>query len=213
MVFGSSFLGTSGSPKRSSSAFTLTELIVVVGIIATLAMIGGMASITVSRRAQAARIISDVRKIENAWLEWRSDTHLPFPAETTPGFSSSNSYCDPSPEPFVETTSLYQNIPSSSNWRGPYLTRTMRDPYNKAYLYDFDTTSTYVSGNCASYSGGVNVAIQFCPDDRGDYRQILPVIDQAIDGQVDRCAGKFRWTDPNIVNSHYGMYYLLDDNN
>lgn len=198
------------SMLKAKKGFTLIEILTVVGIITLLSTIGGLAGLQMIRRAQATKIASDFRKIEAAWLEWRADTHLPYPSEETAGYDDFTAQCDD--EPLVIDTNLMQNTTGvvSPGWRGPYLASEPRDPFGRRYTYDADPGSTYVSGDCNTFPHGINIFLSFCPIDIANYRQIATIIDESIDQGDGRCSGKFRWNIDESPGNSPGLLYLLE---
>lgn len=202
-------LTTHNTQHTTLAGFTLVELLVVIGIIALLATVGGYASLSIIRRTQAARFVSDFRKIEQAWNVWRLDSKQVFPKEDVfypvPPNPSRGCYQD---EPFISETDLITNKSSISQWHGPYLDAIPRTIFNTEYQYDNDE-DVYVSGNCATQNHGVNIVVPFCSDN-SRVMYLTAIIDKAIDGGDGRCSGRFKWTDETTVP--FGMSYSLDTN-
>jgi prepilin-type N-terminal cleavage/methylation domain-containing protein len=203
-------LRTKVPQQKAYSGFTLAELIVTVGIIAILGTVISVAGISIVRRAQAARIANDFKKIEQAWKAWRIDAQASFPLEdlfyTGVDRGLGGCYGD---EPYMSESALYNNTAAPSTlWNGPYLSAVPRTPYgDQEYQYDNDNNE-YISGDCSTVMSGVNITIAYCSQyDR--LEKIAPLIDKALDGKVDRCAGRFRWTDNTNVQ---GFHYLIDEN-
>lgn len=205
---------------KANLGFTLTELLIVVGIIATLASITGIAGLTVIRRAQAAKIVSDFKKIEGAWQLWRTDTHLRYPLEDPGAPAETTGYIEGVPgvncsdEVLMGTTDIYQNHSQTANYNGPYLTSVLNDPLNidRQYTYDNDgIADVYDPVTGANYTGGVNIMLQWCANLEDSYWQLRNIIDRSIDGTDGDIGGgnglitgKFRATAANG-----DFFYLL----
>ncbi len=58
---------------KRRSGFTLVEIMLVVAIIATLAAIGTPNFLRARKRAQASRILNDLRVIDHAMIQWTAD--------------------------------------------------------------------------------------------------------------------------------------------
>lgn len=170
--------------SRLARGFTLIEVLLVVSIITVLSTIGGYAWREVSHRAQANKILHDLKEIEGAWLLWRADTHHQYPKESEypknpPG------YCDD--EPLQEDTNLFNNhilddetVPNPL-WQGPYLTQNPLDPWGRQYAYDNDEDPS-----------GVFIFLTYQPADAGRYAAIITILDHIIDND-DGNAGRFQF--------------------
>ncbi|KKS23806.1 MAG: hypothetical protein UU81_C0018G0008 [Microgenomates group bacterium GW2011_GWC1_41_8] len=169
---------------NTNCGFTLSELMVVVSIIAILVAATTIGGLNVLRRAQATRIASDFRQIETAWVTWRADTHHQYPKENEyppnpPG------YCDD--EPLMQNTNLFNNhelddeTAPNPRWNGPYLEDIPLDPWRRQYTYDNDEDAS-----------GVYIFLTYLPADAGRYNQLIPILDELIDNS-DGTGGRFGW--------------------
>jgi len=113
------FSGVRAGPKGFAQAgFTLIEIMVVVVILGILAAI--VAPNVISRIDDAAisRAKQDIRGIESALKLYYMDN---------------SRY--PSTDQGLEALTTRPNDPTVRNWRGPYLDKLPRDPWNNTYRY------------------------------------------------------------------------------
>ena len=103
---------------RRQSGFTLIEIMVVVVILGILAAIVAPNVITRIDDASINRAKQDIRGIESALKLYYMD----------------NSRYPPTDQG-LEALTTQPNDPSLRNWRGPYLDRLPRDPWNNTYRY------------------------------------------------------------------------------
>jgi general secretion pathway protein G len=107
-----------GPAALRQAGFTLIEIMVVVVILGILAAI--VAPNVISRIDDAAinRAKQDIRGIESALKLYYMDN---------------SRY--PSTDQGLEALTTRPNDPTVRNWRGPYLDKLPRDPWNNTYLY------------------------------------------------------------------------------
>jgi general secretion pathway protein G len=122
--------------RAPSRAFTLVELLVVIGIIgvlSTLAMVAMGYARDAAKVAKAQHdidvIVTALKQLENDSGQWPG--HQTVDQVTTSG---TNEYWDLNAAAvgIVATDGAYPN------WRGPYMQEVRRDPWGKDYFYDSD---------------------------------------------------------------------------
>lgn len=191
--------------------FTLSELMVVVSIIAILIAAAAIGGLNVLRRAQATRIASDFKKIETAWNTWRVDSNFYYPREAEYA-TMINSGCGGANNVYISNTHLFSNTRTINgefkNWNGPYLDKPVYDPIRNEYAYDRDGSLDVADPDpaCSTLGHGTNIILEWCPANDGYYNQLLPYLDRLIDDEDGRCNGKFRW----INTSPRRMLYNID---
>lgn len=191
----------------SRKSFTLIELIVVIGIVGILIPITGLAYRNIRRQAHAAKILGDFRKIEAAWKLWKVDNGS---YQEEDDYDTDNRECDiaVNDEPLLyseldtRTTGLYA-ARGAPNWRGPYISGVLRDPFGEQYGYDYEPTDT-------GPFGGVNIILTYCGNN-SRYEGIPEIIDRNIDNSDGPNVGRVRWVSTG-TNAMIG-YHLADTAN
>jgi len=107
---------------KFQSAFTLLEMLVVIGIIGILVGMGAVSYSTAQKKARDAKRKQDLKAFQNAMEQCYSVNNYKYPLITTDGGS----------------TSISEDCPSSN---GPDLTIT--DPSNKTYSVISSTDDDY----------------------------------------------------------------------
>ncbi len=124
-------------PRRTSSGFTLIEILVVVVIIGILAAVVVPRFMDEPDRARAVKARQDIEAIVTALNLYRLDNHV-YPS-TQQGL-----------EALVERPS---GRPEAPNWKaGGYLERLPNDPWGRPYLY----MNPGVHGDIDVWSNGAN---------------------------------------------------------
>lgn len=119
MVSSRIYSGVRAAPGGLRQAgFTLIEIMVVVVILGILAAIVAPNVISRIDDASINRAKQDIRGIESALKLYYMDN---------------SRY--PSTEQGLEALTTQPNDPTLRNWRGPYLDKLPRDPWNNTYLY------------------------------------------------------------------------------
>jgi prepilin-type N-terminal cleavage/methylation domain-containing protein len=132
---------TNYSTPTAHSAFTLTELLIVVGIISTLIVSAAIGGVRLFERAQAQELADLVIQLKTAVNLYYSDTHQ-FPLSVTlaqAGFPAYN-YLMTQPPP-----------PSLPSWNGPYIedTTLTSHSWNGAIRYTKETSTESVDDDLA----------------------------------------------------------------
>jgi general secretion pathway protein G len=142
--------------NRRRKGFTLVELLVVMGIIAALAMIGGAAYISAQKRGRNARRLADIQQIRTALEMYRTDNGY-YPKEAAAlcdsSVGSDAAICPPTTLGSWDTTNGVAKELSSG-----YINSMPNDPLNNGSYYfnyqskpdtcDNDPTST---DKCVKY--------------------------------------------------------------
>ncbi len=175
--------------------FTLVEMIVVIAIIGTLSTMGFAAYTNIQEDSRASRIAADFQQIKLAMKVWRSSGNTgQYPRETT--LSPAVNFC------------TYNFYPIRLTGAQTYLENTMRDPWGQEYFYDNDG-DTYISGNGATLTRGVNVNIWGCGNNAQRYRDVVDQIDRTIDGSDGANSGLVRWA--NSGSDFYIMFLIVNN--
>lgn len=183
----------------SIKAFTLLELLIVVGIITFLSIAGLFTLRNVVERARIAQALSDIQEIRQAVEAYHADIGV-YPPDVCPGQ-------DPGLATDSGTGCLGPFAPVGARWRGPYLrVFPQRTPWRGNYDYEFWTaanvaTQVSVGHVCAGMSAGIYVSMR--PQGGWGIQNTSPPrdIEQYFKGQgqdLDWCA------DPNGV-----VYFLI----
>jgi len=121
---------------RTTSGFTLLELIVNIAIIAILAAIAIPAFMSFREKAKIAQAKADIRKIRTAIEQLLLDTGQ-WPGHQNEGktnTSGTNEIWDLS----AANAGLLKTDGLFPNWRGPYLQSVPKDPWGMNYFFDTD---------------------------------------------------------------------------
>lgn len=154
-----------GSTQRRG--FTLIELLVVIAIIGILSSVI-LASLNSARqKAQIARAQAELRQIAVAVTRLYDDTgQYPNHQPATPCAIDTEVYLNAPAAGIIATDGAFPN------WRGPYLSSTMADPWGTFYYYDPDyvCNNTAIKG-CQVYPLGTTVRalVSFGPNKTEDY--------------------------------------------
>jgi prepilin-type N-terminal cleavage/methylation domain-containing protein len=119
--------------------FTLIELLItiaIIGVLATLAMVGVRMA---QDKAKIAKAQNDTTQIEKAISMLVNDTLLwpgiqEVSSSTSPGFSLCESGCSGSL--FANSAGLTASDGNYSGWDGPYLRSALLDAWNHEYFFD-----------------------------------------------------------------------------
>lgn len=161
--------------RKSTSGFTIVELLIVIVVIAILAAISVVAYTGIQTRARASAIISDLKATEKALKaykiasgagNWWIDTSPELTGNGNPQISSIISAQ-------AEFRNFLQEAPSADGLGAP-----------TGWFYDYDN-DTY--NGCGTGVGGVNIAIQGATS-----TNLMQAIDDAMDDGNLSC-GKLRY--------------------
>jgi len=195
----------------SSNGFTLVELLIVTGIVTMLSAVTIVSGTFLFNRARATQIAKDFKETKAAWELWKSDTlwydemllPLRYPRESNSPYANESSKINCANEILMSKTDLFTNKSGKPNWRGPYLSEVLHDPFGKEYRYDNDGDSYPNNG----ITGGVNIVLHFCPSDLPRYQGIIDELDKIIDNSDGRTRGQLRY---GVEDGSSGIYFLLD---
>ena len=119
--------------KNKKSAFTLVEIMVVIGCLSLLAALGSVAVQKSIRNARVKQAGAELEILATAVLQLAWDTgRMPNKALRTNQGSVEIWNISP------DAAGLTGNDGSYSNWKGPYYEGTALDPWGKPYFYDPD---------------------------------------------------------------------------
>jgi len=108
---------TQSNPRRTTSAFTLVEMLLVLVILATLAAI---VYPKLAGRSEQARVTA-------------AQTQISSFSTALDAFEVDNGYY---PKGKSGLADLIQQPRDAQNWRGPYLKELPKDPWNNDYVYE-----------------------------------------------------------------------------
>lgn len=112
-------LTTRGVPARNASGFTLIEILVVVVILGILAAIVVPRVMERPGEARQTRAKQDIQGIVTALSLYKLDN-----------------FAYPSSEQGIDAlVTKPSGQPDAPNWKGPYLDRVAKDPWNRPYQY------------------------------------------------------------------------------
>ncbi len=179
--------------KKYFKGFTLIELLVVIAIIGTLSSIVLVSLNTNRKKAKAAKLMSDLKQIEKAFITWGID-------EEISEWWHEDEWGAPTDEPevswLIENTSLGEILLSSP------------DIDANIYVYDNDgdTFDTDGDGCVDGYIyQGVNLNIW----DR-DLLDVIEIVDEKIDGGDGPLCGRVVWDEGGAGG--YFIGYRLGNN-
>ena len=160
--------------RNNQNAFTLVELLVVIGIIGLLAAMATVAVKIAQQKARMAKAQSDIDEIYKAISAMANDTNT-WPGHQTIGqvnSGSGNEICadgcafglSESQAGIVATNGSY------SGWNGPYMHQIPTDPWGNEYFFDTDYQVTVDGEPCNGGVGCINVVVvgSYGPDGIGN---------------------------------------------
>lgn len=170
--------------KRTTSGFTIVELLIVIVVIAILAAISIAVYSGIRERAQVAALADGLNKVEKAMRLWAiEEGYAHWPIDPVVGGGTR----------FID---LYETYPSLNNYlQTPPAVTGIHD---EDWFYDNDgDTKT----ECGRHYDGVNIVIRFVED-----RSIAQALDTLMDDGNLSC-GKIRYTDNRIF---YSISYVQE---
>ena len=145
-------------------AFTLVELLVVIGIIGLLSTFAVVAVLRARDKAKDAKARADLRSLRNAIALLESDTGkwpngCPPETETNPEAFALDTQAGISQRPVVgdQGSGCFWSATDVARWNGPYMTQAT-DPWGTVYYFDPDFTPLLNCAGQTALSTGVYVA-------------------------------------------------------
>lgn len=150
--------------KNKKAGFTIIELIVVIAIISLLSSVVIANTQNVFKGAKISRAKADLKSLATAIALLESDTGQ-SPAHLT------QSPCMQDPETYMNQCSAgIQCNDTFVNWKGPYSSSDLKDPWGTYYYFDGDYQCIDQIG-CEGIASGswVRVVVSFGPNKSENY--------------------------------------------
>ena len=160
--------------RNNQNAFTLVELLVVIGIIGFLAAMAVVAVKTAQQKAKVAKVQNDIDEIYKAISAMANDTDT-WPGHQTIGEinnGANNEICADgcafglsSPQAGIVSTDG-----SYGGWNGPYMRQIPTDPWENEYFFDTDYQVTVDGEPCDGGGSCIDAVVvgSYGPDGIGN---------------------------------------------